>query len=165
MTTTALIRAAGLRQTPPDEAAGLATEQLTAYVAELRALDPADWSKPTDCSHWDVRRIAAHIAGELDESASTILVTAVGHFAPNSCATRAPLAARDRGPVCCRSTSRRRAQTRNGIWPRGWRVLGAPPGSDPGRTEASETRRPSTNHEDHWTLATRCSYRFRPASG
>lgn len=75
MTTTSLPRAAGLPQTPPDEAASLATEQLTAYVAELRALDPADWSKPTDCSRWDVRQIAAHIAGELDESAHFTVLT------------------------------------------------------------------------------------------
>jgi Mycothiol maleylpyruvate isomerase N-terminal domain len=75
MTTTALTCAAGLRQTPPDEAASLATEQLTAYVAELRALDPADWSKPMDCSRWDVRQIAAHIAGELDESAHVTVLT------------------------------------------------------------------------------------------
>jgi uncharacterized protein (TIGR03083 family) len=69
MTTTPLTPAVQLPQTSPDEAASLVTEQLTAYVAELRQLDPADWSEPTDCSRWDVRQIAAHIAGELDESA------------------------------------------------------------------------------------------------
>jgi uncharacterized protein (TIGR03083 family) len=67
--TTTLTPAAQLPQTRPDEAARLMTEQLTAYVAELRDLEPADWSKPTDCDRWDVRHIAAHIAGELDESA------------------------------------------------------------------------------------------------
>jgi uncharacterized protein (TIGR03083 family) len=69
MKTSQVTPAAQLPQTPSDEAAGLVTEQLTAYVAELRALDPDDWSKPTDCTRWDVRQIAAHIAGELDESA------------------------------------------------------------------------------------------------
>jgi uncharacterized protein (TIGR03083 family) len=51
------------------------TEQLTAYVAELRLLDPDDWSQPTDCARWDVRQIAAHIAGELDESAHLTVLT------------------------------------------------------------------------------------------
>ena len=69
MTTSQLAPAALLPQTLPAEAAGLITEQLTAYIAELRDLDPDDWSQPTDCARWDVRRIAAHIAGELDESA------------------------------------------------------------------------------------------------
>jgi len=68
MMTTAPTPAASLPQTPPDEAAGLMTEQLAAYVGELRVLDPVEWSKPTDCSSWDVRQIAAHIAGALDES-------------------------------------------------------------------------------------------------
>jgi uncharacterized protein (TIGR03083 family) len=74
MTTTAPAPAVQLPQTPPDEAARLVTQQLTAYIAELRHLDPADWSKPTDCAEWDVRQIAAHIAGELDESAHTAVL-------------------------------------------------------------------------------------------
>ncbi len=69
MMTTAPTPAASLPQTLPEEAARLIAEQLTAYVGELRALDPAEWFKPTDCSRWDVRQIAAHIAGALDESA------------------------------------------------------------------------------------------------
>jgi uncharacterized protein (TIGR03083 family) len=69
MTTTPLTPAVQLPQTPPDEAASVVTEQLTAYAAELRCLDTTDWSRPTDCAQWDVRQIAAHIAGELDESA------------------------------------------------------------------------------------------------
>jgi len=61
--------AASLPQTPPDEGARLCAEQLSAYVVELRALDAGEWSKPTDCSRWDVRQIAAHVAGALDGSA------------------------------------------------------------------------------------------------
>jgi hypothetical protein len=51
--------AAELQQTSPEEASRLVTEQLTAYVAELRVLGPDDWSRPTDCARWDVRQIAA----------------------------------------------------------------------------------------------------------
>lgn len=75
MTTALTPSAAELPQTSPAEAANLIAEQLSAYVAELRALTPADWSKPTDCARWDVRQIAAHIAGELDESAHVTVLT------------------------------------------------------------------------------------------
>jgi uncharacterized protein (TIGR03083 family) len=69
MTTIPLTPAAELPQTSRAEAASVISEQLTAYVAELRALAPADWSNSTECTRWNVRQIAAHIAGELDESA------------------------------------------------------------------------------------------------
>lgn len=62
-------RAATLPQTPPARAEEVLLDQLSAYAAELRALSPGDWSRPTpDCPDWDVRQMAAHIAGELDEA-------------------------------------------------------------------------------------------------
>lgn len=42
---------------------------MQAYVGELRRLDDADWARPTDCTLWDVRQMAAHVAGALDEGA------------------------------------------------------------------------------------------------
>lgn len=62
-------RAATLPQTPPARGEELLVEQLAAYTAELRALSPDDWSRPTECPAWDVRQLAAHIAGALDEGA------------------------------------------------------------------------------------------------
>ena len=69
MTTTTPLPAAALAQTSPDQAARVLAGQLTAYLAQLRDLRDADWTWPTDCVGWDVRQIAAHVAGSLDESA------------------------------------------------------------------------------------------------
>lgn len=36
----------------------------TQHMADaLRALEPADWAKPTDCPAWDVRALAGHVLG------------------------------------------------------------------------------------------------------
>ena len=69
MTTTAPRRAAGLSQSDPATAAELLVEQGTAFATELRQLSWKDWSRPTDCPSWDVREVAAHVAGALEESA------------------------------------------------------------------------------------------------
>lgn len=70
MTTTATpISAADLSQTSPARGEELLREQLSAYTAELSGLAPEEWSRPTDCPEWDVRQIAAHVAGALHEGA------------------------------------------------------------------------------------------------
>lgn len=61
--------AAQLPQTSPARAEEVFLEQLSAYAVELRGLAPEDWSRVTDCPEWDVRQIAAHIAGVLHEGA------------------------------------------------------------------------------------------------
>jgi uncharacterized protein (TIGR03083 family) len=39
-------------------------------VAVLRDLEPADWTRPTDCSAWDVRQLACHMLGMVEMVAS-----------------------------------------------------------------------------------------------
>ncbi len=40
-----------------------AAEEYRRFVALLRQLNAVDWSKPTDCTRWDVRDVALHILG------------------------------------------------------------------------------------------------------
>jgi len=47
------------------EAASLARTEYERVADQLRSLAPDDWSKPTDCSLWDVRAMAGHSAGML----------------------------------------------------------------------------------------------------
>ena len=62
-------QAATLPQTSRARAEEVLLEQLAAYIADVQSLSPDEWSRPTtDCPDWDVRRIAAHLAGELDEA-------------------------------------------------------------------------------------------------
>lgn len=67
--TTTPVTAVAMEQSSPTEGEEVLLDQLAAYVAELRALSDEDWGKPTDCPDWDVRQIAAHVAGALDEGA------------------------------------------------------------------------------------------------
>ena len=69
MTTTTPVRAADLDQTPRARAAGVLAEQARAFAAELRALGTDDWRRETDCTGWDVRAVAAHVAGALEDGA------------------------------------------------------------------------------------------------
>jgi len=41
----------------------LAGTEYGRYLDVLRALEPADWTRPTDCPAWDVRAMAAHNLG------------------------------------------------------------------------------------------------------
>ena len=38
-------------------------------VSLPRSLDLVDWDRPTDCTHWTVRDIVAHLLGALHEAA------------------------------------------------------------------------------------------------
>jgi uncharacterized protein (TIGR03083 family) len=51
-------------------AARLAATEYARYTDQLRSLDDAEWSRPTDCSGWDVRAMAAHCTGMADMAAS-----------------------------------------------------------------------------------------------
>ncbi|MGI5131394.1 maleylpyruvate isomerase family mycothiol-dependent enzyme [Pseudonocardia sp. CA-107938] len=53
------------------EAARLGAAETARMVALLRDLDTADWSRPTDCSLWDVRAMAGHVLG-MTESFSSV---------------------------------------------------------------------------------------------
>jgi uncharacterized protein (TIGR03083 family) len=52
------------------EMQGLATTEYARVADQLRALTPEDWSKPTDCPLWDVRAIAGHSLGMMDDFTS-----------------------------------------------------------------------------------------------
>jgi uncharacterized protein (TIGR03083 family) len=39
-------------------------------VEQLAPLGAADWSRPTDCSEWDVRQLVAHLVGAAESTAS-----------------------------------------------------------------------------------------------
>ena len=52
------------------EMQGLATTEYARVADQLRALTPEDWSKPTDCSLWDVRAMAGHSAGMMNDFTS-----------------------------------------------------------------------------------------------
>jgi uncharacterized protein (TIGR03083 family) len=46
-----------------EEAMRVATAENAKFATLLRSIAPEDWAKPTDCSLWDVRAIAAHVVG------------------------------------------------------------------------------------------------------
>lgn len=62
-----------VRDIPPVRGAAVwqaATEEYRRFVDLLGHLDPADWSKSTDCTRWDVRQVALHVLGATEASAS-----------------------------------------------------------------------------------------------
>jgi uncharacterized protein (TIGR03083 family) len=48
----------------------LATTEHARFADQLRELAPADWSKPTDCPLWDVRAMAGHSLGMMEDFTS-----------------------------------------------------------------------------------------------
>jgi uncharacterized protein (TIGR03083 family) len=52
------------------EAMQVAAVEAAKFGAALRDLRPDDWAKPTDCSRWDVRALAAHVVGSARGQAS-----------------------------------------------------------------------------------------------
>ena len=67
--TTTPVHAASMQQSSPERGAEVLLDQVGAFVAELRELSADEWARATDCPAWDVRQIAAHVAGALDEGA------------------------------------------------------------------------------------------------
>jgi uncharacterized protein (TIGR03083 family) len=55
---------------PRSTAMRLAATEYQRFVDLLRALGPADWTRPTDCPGWDVRAMASHVLGEVEMAAS-----------------------------------------------------------------------------------------------
>jgi hypothetical protein len=41
------------------------------FAALLRSFEPGDWAKPTDCTLWDARAVAAHVVGSAAGQASS----------------------------------------------------------------------------------------------
>src|ERR1700682_4461073 len=52
------------------EMQGLATTEHARLADQLRSLTHDDWSKPTDCSLWDVRAMAGHSLGMMEDFTS-----------------------------------------------------------------------------------------------
>ena len=57
------------------EARRLAGDEFQRFAELAAALTPQEWAMPTDCTAWDVRKIALHVLGSSDAQAS------VGEFA------------------------------------------------------------------------------------
>jgi uncharacterized protein (TIGR03083 family) len=53
-----------------DEAMQIAQVENDRFARQLRSFDQADWTKPTDCTRWDVRALAAHVIGSAAGQAS-----------------------------------------------------------------------------------------------
>src|SRR6266700_300312 len=45
------------------EAKVLAEEEFRRFADLMASLDPDEWSRPTDCTAWDVRAMALHVLG------------------------------------------------------------------------------------------------------
>jgi uncharacterized protein (TIGR03083 family) len=60
--------AAHLPQTDPDQAAGIGQAEGQATLALLRALGDGDWTRPTNCTEWDVRTLVAHLVAQCEDS-------------------------------------------------------------------------------------------------
>lgn len=52
------------------EAKRLALEEFTRFADVISGLSEEEWSRPTDCIHWDVRHLALHVLGSADAQAS-----------------------------------------------------------------------------------------------
>jgi uncharacterized protein (TIGR03083 family) len=52
------------------EARALAEEEFRRFAALMRSLSPDEWARPTDCTAWDVRKMALHVLGSADAQAS-----------------------------------------------------------------------------------------------
>jgi uncharacterized protein (TIGR03083 family) len=52
------------------EARVLAEEEFVRFADLVASLTPNDWTRPTDCTAWDVRKVALHVLGSGDAQAS-----------------------------------------------------------------------------------------------
>lgn len=52
------------------EARVLAEEEFRRFAALIGSLAPDEWTRPTDCTAWDVRKVALHVLGSGDAQAS-----------------------------------------------------------------------------------------------
>ena len=52
------------------EARVLAEEEFVRFADLVASLTPDEWTQPTDCTAWDVRKVALHVLGSADAQAS-----------------------------------------------------------------------------------------------
>ncbi len=55
---------------PRPEARVLAEEEFVRFADLVESLTADEWARPTDCTGWDVRKIALHVLGSADAQAS-----------------------------------------------------------------------------------------------
>jgi uncharacterized protein (TIGR03083 family) len=60
---TAIIQAEQIAPVTRDEAAAIAAFELQQVLHLLESLDGGDWTQPTECTLWNVRDMAGHLAG------------------------------------------------------------------------------------------------------
>ena len=72
MTRTATTSTAPVRRSALERATAmrLAATEYDRFLTQLRRLQPGDWTKPTDCSGWDIRAVVGHVLGMTEMSAS-----------------------------------------------------------------------------------------------
>lgn len=70
MTATAVHDVADIVPIRHDEAMSLQAHELDLAIALLRSLDAGDWTTPTACPDWDVRRMWLHVLGACEAGAS-----------------------------------------------------------------------------------------------
>jgi len=56
-------------RTSSQQALTVVAAELDAFLQLLRALDPDDWSRPTDCTGWTVQDVVAHVVGQWEGAA------------------------------------------------------------------------------------------------
>jgi len=52
------------------EARVLAEEEFSRFADLMSSLAADEWTRPTDCTAWDVRKLALHVLGSADAQAS-----------------------------------------------------------------------------------------------
>lgn len=52
------------------EARVIAEEEFRRFAELMASLTPDEWTRPTDCTEWDVRKVALHVLGSGDAQAS-----------------------------------------------------------------------------------------------
>jgi uncharacterized protein (TIGR03083 family) len=52
------------------EAKAIAEDEFTRFAALMASLSDEEWTRPTDCTEWDVRKVALHVLGAADAQAS-----------------------------------------------------------------------------------------------
>lgn len=66
MTKTTTMAAPRTSALDPAVAITLAADAYERFTALLRDLDPGDWTRPTECSSWDVQAMAGHLLGMME---------------------------------------------------------------------------------------------------
>jgi uncharacterized protein (TIGR03083 family) len=70
MTLTAVEDVTTIPRINHDEAMRIAGVENARFADQLSSFDDSDWIKPTDCTRWDVRALAAHVVGSAAAQAS-----------------------------------------------------------------------------------------------